>query len=170
MNEPQKPHEPFLHGWLKNNIFNKSGDAGAYFFFYMLIPVCVAIISLKVLSTDTAAIAYFYVTILISSLNCIYDAANRKSEKKSVRNMKLLLMKGFNVIVSGYCVFEILYLLITQTHARCDYILLAYLGVIIIGGIDVIYCFAKTASLYEYLECPILDDANADIKQHSDIT
>lgn len=162
-------HEPFLSGWLKNNIFNsKTGDAIAYFFFYMLIPVFVTVISLNILSTDIIETAYFYITILISALNCIYDATNRKTDKKSVRNLKLLLMNASSVIVSCYCMFEILYLLIAKTCMRFDYWLIAYFVVIIIGGTDIIYCITNNVSIYEFLDDSANSQVDANINQTSE--
>lgn len=65
-------------GWVEGNIFGfKKLDGAAYLAFYILIPVIVTIASLNVLSSESIAMAYCYMTILISSLNSIYDAGNR---------------------------------------------------------------------------------------------
>ena len=144
----------FLYYWNKNNIFEgKTADAVAYFVFYIVIPILVTVVGLFNFNTasDSISIAYFYITIMISSLNCIYDASNRKVEGKTVKNFKINLICIFSGVVSIYCFSEMLFIMnLKNISFRFDYILLAYFGVAIIGCYDFITCMFKDAALFEH--------------------
>lgn len=143
------------HNWVQDNIFNrKKGDGIAYAVFYLLIPILITGISLAFLSSDQTSIIYFYVTILVSACNCIYDAANRwKNGIKCIWNLKLSLVYIFCTVVAAYCFFEILYILIAKnTNCRFDYILLIYLGVMVATLPDVVGCFGNEIGLKACIE------------------
>ena len=150
----KRSHIPFWEGWAKNNIFNsRTGDAAAYLVFYIIIPISITCISLYTLSGDIISITYFYTTIMVSALNCIYDGANRRSESKSLKNLKLLFICISSGLVIVYCIVEILYILITNTTcARWDFALLAYLPTGVIGIVDLGFCCSKNVALYEYID------------------
>lgn len=146
-----------IESWVEGNIFDyKKFDGVAYLVFYILIPVIVTVVSLEVLSTEDIAVAYCYMTIMISSLNCIYDAGNRwNSGNKSIRNTKIFLMCISNVIICAYCFCVIMYILIgldIEKMYRCDWILLTYFVVIAIAIYDIVGCFAKDMALKVCIE------------------
>ena len=122
----------------------------------VLIPVIVTVVSLNVLSTEDTAIAYCYMTILISSLNGIYDAGNRwDSGNKSTRNTKIFLIIVFNIVISAYCFWVIMQILIGQglyVVYRWDWILLLYFFVIAIALSDIVGCFASDMALRDCIE------------------
>jgi len=134
-----------LEAWIDGNIFAfKKGDGAAYLFFYILIPVAITWSSLTVFPEDDVQAVYCYITILVSALNCIYDAANRWcSGVKTFKNSKLLLVIVSTVIVVAYCIAIIFSMLITKT-ARCrnDIWLLTYFIAVAVALGDVVACFA----------------------------
>ncbi len=145
----------FFKGWIRENIFGDSKlDSGAYLLFYGLIPIIVTMVSLSVESLEASALVYCYMSILISSLNCVYDSANRwKSGVKSIVNTKLFIMMGSNVVVIAYCLVEIFYMLITRTvNGRPDGWLFTYLVTVVIAVIDTISCFLSEIAIKSCLE------------------
>lgn len=144
-------------GWVEGNIFDfKKLDGAAYLVFYILIPVIVTVVSLNVLSTEDTAIAYCYMTILISSLNSIYDAGNRwQSGIKTIRNTKIFVIIISNTVISIYCFWVIMQILISQgTYDICrwDWILLVYFIAIIIALGDIVGCFASDMVLRDCIK------------------
>lgn len=105
----------------------------------------VTCIGLDVFPEGIAQAAYFYVTILVSALNCIYDAVNRWcSGTKSFKNSKLLLIIVSAFAVAAYCVVVVFGMLITgNTNLRNDLMLLFYLLVAVVAFADVVACFVK---------------------------
>lgn len=81
--------------------------------------------------------------------NCAYDAANRwKPGKKTVINTKLFIMLIPIIIISIYCLIEILYISITaQTDFRIDGLLCVYFLTIFVALIDIVSCFAQEMAL-----------------------
>ena len=150
----KRRHIPFWEGWAKNNIFDlRLGDAVAYLVFYILLPISITCISLNTVGSDNISTTYFYTTILVSALNCVYDGANRRVEMKSLRNLKVIAVCISGGLVSAYCIIEILYILITKTTcARWDYALFSYAFVVIIGVIDFGFCCSKNVTLFEYID------------------
>ena len=136
--------------FLENNIFNlKKGDGIAYLAFYIIIPVIITSVSLVAFpEDDNVSAIYCYITILISALNCIYDGANRWDDKKSIRNTKLLAILLMTGIVASYCLFVIIYILITETtKCRYDRILCLYFGAVLVSFLDIGACFIKDIEL-----------------------
>lgn len=134
-----------VEDWVNNNMFGfRKGDGAAYFVFYILIPVTITWISLAAFPSDDIAAIYCYVTILVSALNCIYDAGNRwVAGKKALKNTKLFLVILSAGMVVTYCVVVIFTMLMTKdTSCRCDGWLLAYTVVVVVAVIDIISCFA----------------------------
>ena len=103
-----------IYSWSNNNIFNDYWmDAVCYLFLYIFIPIVVTYFAMKVTENTTSGRVYFYTTVLISALNCLYDAFNRRrSGMKSVKNTKLILLSIPVIIAAGYCIIEILHVLI----------------------------------------------------------
>lgn len=137
--------QSIIEGLIDHNIFGfKKGDGIAYLALYVIIPVAITVINLSMFPLSDLAGVYFYVTILVSALNCIYDAWNRWIPGKRVlKNTKLFLMMLFTGIVAAYCLVVILYTLITQNGLyRHDWILLGYIVVIIISAVDSFNCFS----------------------------
>lgn len=139
-----------ISDWIHNNIYGyRKIDGIMYLAFYIIIPVIVTALSLYFFPTLNTAAVYCYITILISALNCAYDAANRwKSGRKTVINTKLVIMLIPVIIISIYCLFEILYISITaQTDFRIDWVLCVYFFTIAVALIDIVSCFAKEMAL-----------------------
>lgn len=130
---------------IEMNIFSfKKIDGAAYFIFYIVLPIIITSISLYAFPSDMAPGIYCYVTILISALNCCYDAGNRwLPGKKSKRNTKLFVVVLFLSVVVLYCLTVILGTLIANGGwlRICDWILLAYIVANVIAVIDVVQCF-----------------------------
>lgn len=129
----------------EENIFNfNKVDAVAYLALYILIPCFVTSLSLLDYPNEIREIIYCYLSILISALNCIYDASNRWIAKKSLKNGKLFLIIIGSFTIAGYCILVIFsILLVEQGWIRCDYFLLIYFLVVIIAIIDIVCCFTK---------------------------
>ena len=123
---------------MNSNIFSfKLGDATAYLIFYIVIPVMVTYISLRVQSADIVSRTYFY------------DAANRwKRGIKCRCNTKLFVIFLSNGIIILYCLYIIFYVLIIHKIGyRFDAILLAYLGTCSVAIWDAAAVFLKDMSL-----------------------
>lgn len=139
-----------VENWVRENIYDfRKGDGAAYFVLYILIPVIITIVSLSELQEDGISIVYCYITILISALNSIYDGANRwKENKKSVHNTKIFVILGSNSVVVVYCIYIIMYILITSNvKCRFDWILLVYFFSVAVSLADIIACFSKEMTL-----------------------
>ena len=139
-----------ISDWIHTNIYEyRKIDGIMYFVFYIIIPVIVTTLSLYFFPTLNTAAVYCYITILISALNCAYDAANRwKTGKKTVINTKLFIMLIPIIIISIYCLIEILYISITaQTDFRIDGLLCVYFLTIFVALIDIVSCFAQEMAL-----------------------
>lgn len=136
--------------WIEDNIFMwKKGDGSAYLVLYIIIPIAVTWLSLSTLPKDDLSKIYCYMTIFISSLNSLYDAANRwQTEKRSVHNTKLFLIILSNVVVSVYCIIVILCILITGgLNVQLDALFLVYFLAVVISMIDIVACFARDMAL-----------------------
>lgn len=132
----------FVH----NNIFGfRKGDGVAYFFFYACVPVVVTWLSLKTLPVNAVASIYCYTSILISGLNCLYDAGNRwESGKRSFKNTKIAIMMICTAIPAVYCFCEIYFFAVHPDNVwQGDWVLFAYWVVVIIAIIDMSGCFAN---------------------------
>lgn len=135
---------------MNDNIFNfKIGDAVAYFVFYVIIPVLVTYISLKVFPSDITSGLYCYVTILVSILNNVYDGAGRwRSGIKSRRNAKVLTIWVSDGVVGIYCLYVIFSVLIVNNmNCRQDWLLFAYAGVVSVALWDMGTSFLKDITL-----------------------
>ena len=136
----------------EDNIFDlKIWNSSGYLVFYIFLPVLVTGISLFCLSGNSYDTVYFYLTVLISSLNCIYDGSTRwKSNDKCFRNTKLLIICIAAGIVACYCVAIVLFTVVSHripnTH-NLNYFFLAYLGVIIVGFEEITKCWAECVAL-----------------------
>ena len=105
--------------WIKDNMFKYNKvDGGAYFALYLVIPVIVSYISLQV-AKQSLEITYAFLSILITALNCIYDAYNRwNRESKSIVNLKLTVMGICLAGVSAYCFYVIVGNLLEWTEIK----------------------------------------------------
>lgn len=129
---------------LQGNIFQgKTLDGCLYFVFYMVLPIIITSASLIALTNaDLMNVASCYVTILISSLGCIYDAINRWEYRiGSKRNRKLFIMIFLLVCVAIYCLVVIFVALIARKILRNDFFLLAYIFSNMIAIVDLTNCF-----------------------------
>lgn len=130
----------FLKKWVRNNIFNfRKGDASAYLVLYIILPILITCLSIKYPS-DNIATTYCYLTIFVSAVNGIYDAANRWIGK-SFKNVKLFIAILGCSGVCIYTLYVIFSLLITKAVTKYDGFLLIYLLVLFIALPDVIACF-----------------------------
>jgi len=123
---------------IDENIFEgKMLDSALYFVFYIFVPVVVTIFSLKEFPTETVSGIYCYVSILVSSLNGIYDATNRWRREKSFRNTKIFAIGLCNAVVALYCFAVIVSTLVAKSvNFRWDWILIVYIGTIVIALSD----------------------------------
>ena len=139
----------------KSNIFKfKKYDGILYLFFYIAIPIIVTAISLTVFPKDEMAIVYFYLTILISAFNALYDIVNRWNfDEKTMTNAKLFFMGVSVIVIVGYCLVEIIGMLISKWFPyRADWILCAYFVAVVIALWDIIACFSRDIALAEFTE------------------
>lgn len=142
--------------FVDENIYKfKKGDAVAYFVFYLLIPITITTISLvqnKGNSLENSI--YCYMTILISSLNAMYDGANRWVSRKTPQNIKIFIIFLSNSIVSVYCIFVILEMLILDNTDlfQCDWIFFSYIGSVCVTLFDIVACFTKDMALSSYIK------------------
>lgn len=128
---------------IRGNIFQeKTLDGSLYCVFYVLIPVIITAASLVNLNRENITnVAYCYVTILISSLGCIYDAINRWEDRiGSDRNRKLFIMILFLLVVAIYCMVVIFFALIASKIIKGDIFLFAYVASNIIAIGDWFNC------------------------------
>lgn len=134
---------------IKENIFDfKKWDGSLYFLLYIAVPVLVTWFSLKEFPDDNISATYCYVTILISALNCIYDATTRWiSGEKTFRNIKLGLVLMCVAIIVLYCIYVILGALITRSIERCDWVLWIYSIVVIVATGDFVKCFTADMAM-----------------------
>lgn len=144
----------FFKDWMNNNIFLwKKWDSIAYFALFIIIPIAVTWISLSTLSSDNISKVYCYLTIFISSLNSLYDCANRWKEERSIHNTKIFLIILSNIVIAVYCTIVILYILITKNlNMRFDGIFFVYLIAVIITLFDIIACFAQEMAIRSYIK------------------
>ena len=139
----------FLKKWITNNVFNfRKGDASAYLVLYIVLPILITCLSIKY-PTNNIATVYCYLTIFVSAVNGIYDAANRWVGK-SFRNVKLFVIIFGCTGVCIYTAYVILSLLITEAVSKCDGFLLSYVLVLLIALPDCIACFAADMA---YKDC-----------------
>ena len=74
----QKNGENFFVNLFRFNIFqHRKWDAIFYTLLYIVVPVFSTVVTLLNIQMAERALAYCYLTILISIANCIYDAAGR---------------------------------------------------------------------------------------------
>lgn len=147
---PCKPHIIQRDGLSMNNIFDsRVGDATGYLAFYVVIPVLITVMSLRVFPTKLVSGVYCYVTIFVNVLNGIYDGANRwRSGIKCRRNAKILAILFFDGIVAVYCLYVIFSVLIMNNmDCRNDCILFVYVGTCFIAIWDFVASFLKDVTL-----------------------
>lgn len=141
---------------IKANIFKfKKKDAVGYFILYIIIPITITVISLiQNQKNEITNIIYCYMTILISSINAIYDGTNRWTNNKSPVNLKIFIIYMSNAVVCMYCIAMILGRLIQgeEWSWQLDQVLLSYLVSVIIALIDIITCFTKDIALNGYIK------------------
>lgn len=132
-----------------DSIFNfRKADGIAYFVFYILIPCLVTSFSLMSYPDGHVERVYCYVSILISALNCIYDAFNRWTECRSRKNAKLFVIILGAGIITVYCFVMIFsMLLLEDDRLRHDGFLISYFLVIVIALVDIVGCFMKDIAL-----------------------
>ena len=133
-----------------NNIYNyRKADGILYMIFYVIIPVTVTALSLYFFPEEETAAAYCYITILVSALNCFYDACNRWiSNERTVVNTKLAVMIFSLTVVAVYCLFEVIYILLSkEANCRMDWILCIYFITIIMALVDFVLCFTPEMAL-----------------------
>lgn len=101
-----------VQSWSNNNLFgNDIADSIFQVILYIAFPIAVTVNGIP--NKNTAANrAYFYLTIIISALNCLYDAWSRSKVKKNkVKDTKLILLGGPIIGVCMYCVIQVLQVL-----------------------------------------------------------
>lgn len=149
-------NEGFFKIWMKSNIYkSRKWDAIFYLVLYLIIPVFIAGISIdSIHETDTIALIYFYLSTCISASGCVYDVAGRWTvNRKSIMNLKLLLIALSVFIIMCYCGFEIFSLLIAKKFVfRCDALLWFYVLPWLIGIVDLGYCFIRDIAIKEYVD------------------
>ena len=127
----------------ENNIFRlRVADSLAYFVFYVAIPIFTAYASLARQSMSNNERIYSYVTIMISSLNCIYDACSRISNTPRAKKKLLLIICGAGTVFL-YCLYIVCTIPLENMQWRCDYFLLVYSLVFIIALKEIAPCIAK---------------------------
>lgn len=147
--------EKFTKIFMKENIFNlQLADAIAYLCFYVIIPVIITAITFSNFPTDVAAGIYCYLSILINTLNCIYDAFGRWGKSRRFKNSKLfffiILPAG---IIAVYSLTLVFYMAITQTNSHtCCGILYIYCIPMLIASVDVLACFADKMAFNAMVE------------------
>lgn len=106
MASQQKSEQETVHEITEeNNIFRlRVADALAYLVFYVAIPIFTAYASLARQSMSNVERMYSYVTIMISSLNCIYDACSRISNTPCAKKKLLLIICGAGTAFL-YCLY-----------------------------------------------------------------
>ena len=126
----------------ETNIFQlRVADAIAYFVFYVAIPIFTAYASLARESMTNTERFYSYLTIMISALNCIYDACSRTNGNSGTKKKIAIIIFGAS-IVSLYCLYVVCTIPLENTQWRCDYILLAYSLVCAIAFKEIAQCIA----------------------------
>jgi len=141
-----------VKSWRKENIYNFNNlDSSLYFVLYIVIPIIITFASLNALNNDDNAIVYCYVTILISTLNGVYDSINRwKSGIKSIHNTKLFIIIVSNAVIGIYCTYVIVNILINPNwNCRMDCILLVYFFTIVVALSDICACVSREMALFE---------------------
>lgn len=144
-----------FENWKNNNIFDFwKSDALLYFFFYNVIPVSIAFLSLCSLSDDIWAYAYCYLSIFVSTANAFYDIVNRwKKDTPSLVNFKLFIMAVPIISISIYSIFQFLSLLIVRDFVwKWDIILYFYFLTVSVSLIDIVCCFTKDISIMKYVK------------------
>lgn len=139
-------------------MFNfRKGDAGAYMALYIVLPILITSLSIKY-PADNIATVYCYLTIFVSAVNGIYDAANRWVGR-TFRNFKLFIIIVGCAAVCIYTAYVIFSLLITKAVTKFDGILFVYLLVLLIALPDFIACFAKDIA---YKDCVEIEKKEGD--------
>ncbi len=140
-----------IKNWTSNNIFGfKKLDATLHFFLTILIPAVVAFISLKHFPKDCIAIAYCYLSILISALNSFCDIVNRWTHKrKKIVNTKLFIMGIPVCLVIFYCTYGLFYTLLTQSIEQLSFtwMLYTYFITVAVAFADIVACFSRDMAL-----------------------
>lgn len=144
--------ENIFYNLVQGNIYNhKKHDGILYIIFYIIIPVIITAWSLYAFPSDFAASVYCYLTILISALNCMYDAINRWQDEKSIINVKLVIIIVSVSVIWIYCLVVIMGMLITtNTNLRADIFFCAYFATIIVALFDFVCCIASDLTIREY--------------------
>lgn len=158
----------FLSNWAMYNIFNfKKYDAFLYIILYGIVPVVVTFLSLKHAADTSLKLVYCYTTILISAAGSFYDAVNRwKSNVRSFLNLKILFILVPDIIICGYCGYEIMSYIIGEIMYPCDYVLCAYFAAILIVFTDFCMCFTREISIGNVIE--LQNNENLKISTKSD--
>ncbi len=144
--------ETIFHNWIQGNIFGrKKLDGTLYIIFYIIIPVIITAWSLYAFPEDITAGTYCYLTILISALNCLYDAINRWKSERTIINVKLFIMILSIATVAIYCLYVIIGMLLTgNLIQRLDILLCVYFITIAIALWDFVCCIAGDLAMKKY--------------------
>lgn len=151
----KKKGKILVKNWMENNFFKfKRWDGISYIFLYICIPVVITGVSLSELSNNNVSIIYCYISIFISALNGLYDAANRwDNDGSSVINLKVFIIGLVNMIIGMYCIYVVLCIAISgNINCRHDCILLTYFVTIIIAMIDALCCFARNIAVQDIMK------------------
>lgn len=129
---------------LRFNIFQRrKWDGITYAILYIVVPVFSTLVTLLNIQNTERALAYCYLTILISIANCIYDASGRWRKKQPFLNLKLTIIIVMNILIGLYCFFEFLMILVGGNFAyRFDWFLAFYLVAVIVAVFDFVLCFS----------------------------
>ena len=141
--------ENFFVNLFRFNIFqHRKWDASIYIVLYIVVPVIITIVTLLSIQNSERALAYCYVTIFISVANCIYDASGRCKKNQPFLNRKLAIIIAINALIAIYCIFEVFMILGGgKTTYRVDWILAAYVVVIIVALVDFVLCFSEDLAI-----------------------
>lgn len=144
--------ENIFYNWVMGNIFGfKKFDSALYIVFYVTVSITVTAWSLYAFPTDIVAGAYLYLTVLISALNCLYDAINRWHINKSIVNVKLVIIMLSVSVVLIYCLIVVMSMLITKTSVmRDDRFFCAYFVVVAVALFDLVGCVSRDLTIKEY--------------------
>ena len=137
----------------ENNIYlNSKLDGVLYIIIYLVIPLATILIGLLGLLDSELSQVYWYATILVSVVGCLYDCTCRwEHDRKSIKNLKILLMGTGAFIVLAYCIVEMI-LIFNDGPIKLVEIFFAYCLTAGISTIDVVSCFMREITIGECID------------------
>ena len=152
-NERPNKIEQFVYDWAASNMFLfRRWDGLCYIFFYIIIPIVLALIGLHTSQND-AALANCYLSIVISALNCLYDTFGRWNDNMPTKKIKLSVIMFCCFVVFTYAFIQFAAGLAGDIQAfRNDMILCMYAPAVIIGALDAGSLLSRTDALKELVK------------------